>query len=52
MGVKPGGNALDLACGSGRHSLYLLARGHGVTACDIDQQLEAEGLAGGSIAAA
>ncbi len=36
VGVKPGGNALDLACGSGRHSLYLLARGHGVTACDID----------------
>ena len=34
--IKPGGNVLDLACGSGRHSLFLLERGHSVTACDID----------------
>ena len=34
--IKPGGSILDLACGSGRHSLFLLRRGHPVTACDID----------------
>ncbi len=34
--VKAGGNVLDLACGSGRHSRYMLERGHPVTACDID----------------
>ena len=34
--LHPSGNVLDLACGSGRHSLYLLERGHPVTACDID----------------
>ena len=34
--ITPGGNVLDLACGSGRHSLDMLERGHAVTACDID----------------
>jgi len=34
--IEPGGPVLDLACGSGRHSLFLLQRGHRVTACDID----------------
>ncbi len=34
--IEPGGPVLDLACGSGRHSLFLLQRGHQVTACDID----------------
>ena len=31
-----GGNVLDLACGSGRHSLHLLRLNHSVTACDIN----------------
>ena len=34
--VRPGGKVLDLACGSGRHARYFAARGHDVTACDID----------------
>jgi SAM-dependent methyltransferase len=34
--MESGGNVLDLACGSGRHSIFLLARGHNVTACDIN----------------
>ena len=34
--IEPGGQVLDLACGSGRHSIYLLRRGHPVTASDID----------------
>ena len=34
--IEPGGQVLDLACGSGRHSIYLLWRGHPVTASDID----------------
>ena len=34
--IESGGPVLDLACGSGRHSLFLLQRGHQVTACDID----------------
>ena len=34
--IEPGGAVLDLACGGGRHSLYLLQCGHPVTACDID----------------
>lgn len=32
----PKGDALDLACGSGRHALYLAARGHTVEALDRD----------------
>ena len=34
--IEPGGQVLDLACGSGRHSIYLLQRGHAVTSSDID----------------
>jgi len=33
--IAAGGAALDLACGSGRHTRHLLARGHRVTAIDI-----------------
>lgn len=32
--VRPGGTALDLACGSGRHAAFLAARGHAVEAVD------------------
>src|SRR5262245_35807120 len=34
--VPAGGPVLDLACGSGRHSLVFLAAGHAVTAVDRD----------------
>lgn len=34
--IEPGGLVLDLACGSGRHSKFMLARGHRVTALDIE----------------
>lgn len=34
--IEPSGSVLDLACGSGRHSLFLLERGHPVSATDID----------------
>jgi SAM-dependent methyltransferase len=34
--VPKRGSVLDLACGGGRHSRYFLARGHPVTAIDID----------------
>ena len=34
--IEPGGPVLDLASGSGRHSIFLLQRGHTVTASDID----------------
>lgn len=34
--IPAGGAVLDLACGSGRHARYLMARGHRVTAVDID----------------
>jgi len=34
--AQPGGTALDLACGSGRHTRLLLARGYQVTAVDRD----------------
>jgi len=44
--VPPGGAALDLAAGSGRHSRLLLSRGLEVTAVDRDpeQQPDAPGL--------
>ena len=32
---QPGASALDVACGAGRHSLYLAALGYAVTAVDI-----------------
>lgn len=34
--IRPGGEALDLACGSGRHSRYLAALGYEVLAVDRD----------------
>jgi SAM-dependent methyltransferase len=34
--LNPGGTVLDLACGHGRHSRYLLGRGCRVVAADID----------------
>lgn len=41
--VPAGGTVLDVACGSGRHSRYFAARGHDVTAVDIDtDQLRAD----------
>ena len=52
--IEPGGPVLDLACGSGRHSIYLLRRGHPVTAADIDVAplADIEGEAGLEIVAA
>ncbi len=38
--IKPASSVLDLACGSGRHSLLMLELGHSVTACDIDIDIE------------
>lgn len=34
--VAPGGHVLDIAAGHGRHTHFFLARGHRVTATDID----------------
>lgn len=34
--LAPGSAILDVACGAGRHTRYLAARGHHVTATDID----------------
>ena len=34
--IRAGGPALDLACGGGRHTRFLLARDHPVTAIDRD----------------
>jgi len=36
--ASPDARALDLACGSGRHSKYLAALGYTVLACDRDTQ--------------
>ena len=35
--IRPGGTALDVACGSGRHARYLAGRGLRVTAVDRDR---------------
>jgi SAM-dependent methyltransferase len=35
--LRPNGRALDLACGSGRHSIWLANQGMGVTAVDRDE---------------
>ena len=43
--IRPEGEVLDLACGAGRHALYLASRGHAVTAVDRDGEALA-GLAG------
>ena len=37
-GLIPGGEVLDLACGSGRHSRYLASAGYRVCAIDRDAQ--------------
>jgi SAM-dependent methyltransferase len=34
--IPPGGAVLDLACGGGRHTRFLLDRGHAVVAVDVD----------------
>ncbi|MEP6739393.1 MAG: class I SAM-dependent methyltransferase [Caldimonas sp.] len=34
--IAPGGTVLDVAAGSGRHTAFLAARGHAVTAIDRD----------------
>ena len=34
--IKAGGRVLDLACGTGRHTLHLASRGHAVLAVDRD----------------
>jgi SAM-dependent methyltransferase len=34
--IAAGGNVLDVACGSGRHTKWLLEQGHRVTAIDAD----------------
>lgn len=34
--IPPSAHVLDLACGSGRHTRFMLARGHRVTAVDRD----------------
>lgn len=36
VGLVPDGPALDVACGGGRHTWFLLRRGHPVTAVDRD----------------
>lgn len=38
-GFPPGGDVLDVACGGGRHSRFLAARGHHVTAVDRDPRI-------------
>jgi SAM-dependent methyltransferase len=43
--IRPGGEALDVACGHGRHTRYLATRGYRVTAADRDPAALA-GLAG------
>ncbi|HZF22302.1 MAG TPA: methyltransferase domain-containing protein [Burkholderiales bacterium] len=49
--IAAGGEALDLACGSGRHSRYLAAAGYRVCAIDRDAQALAAltGVAGVSV---
>lgn len=37
--ITAGGRVLDLACGTGRHAVYLAQRGHPVSAVDIDLAL-------------
>lgn len=51
--LAPGGTVLDLAAGSGRHSAWLAARGHAVTAVDRDAEalLSQPGVTGGAITA-
>ncbi len=37
--IPAGGRVLDLACGTGRHTVFLAGHGHSVTAVDIDLSL-------------
>ena len=39
--IPPGARILDLACGAGRHAVFLAERGYPVTAVDIDLSLSA-----------
>lgn len=39
--IAPGGEVLDLACGAGRHAVFLAGLGHPVTAVDVDLALSA-----------
>lgn len=39
--IPPGRPVLDLACGNGRHAVYLAGLGHPVSAVDIDPSLSA-----------
>jgi SAM-dependent methyltransferase len=34
--IRPAGTVLDVACGEGRHTRFMLGRGHSVTAVDRD----------------
>lgn len=34
--IQPGGTVLDLACGQGRHTRYLLEQGYSVVAADLE----------------
>jgi dihydroneopterin aldolase len=43
--LLPTGHALDVACGRGRHALFLAAQGHMVDAIDRDEQALAEAAA-------
>ena len=36
--IAPGGRVLDVACGSGRHAVWLAAQGYAVTGVDRDAQ--------------
>ncbi|HWP84420.1 MAG TPA: class I SAM-dependent methyltransferase [Terriglobia bacterium] len=47
--LPPGRRALDVACGAGRHAVFLAERGWRVTACDISLEglLQARALAAG-----
>jgi SAM-dependent methyltransferase len=50
--VRPGGEVLDLACGSGRHSRYLARLGFEVLAVDRDPSLFPDPPAGVTLAGA
>jgi SAM-dependent methyltransferase len=43
--IPPGRPVLDLACGNGRHAVYLAGLGHPVVAVDIDPTLSAQARA-------